>query len=110
MVNLNKDILLGTAIGDALGVPVEFEHRQELGKNPVVGMREYGTHNQPKGTWSDDTSLALCLAESLCTGHLTEKCLMLVLPRQEQYPICKVDVNQNWQEWIEKEITVTDHL
>ena len=36
MVNLNKDILLGTAIGDALGVPVEFEHRQELGKNPVV--------------------------------------------------------------------------
>ena len=69
MANLNKDILLGTAIGDALGVPVEFEHRQELGKNPVVGMREYGTHNQPKGTWSDDTSLALCLAESLCKGY-----------------------------------------
>ena len=69
MVNLNKDILLGTAIGDALGVPVEFEHRQELEKNPVVGMREYGTHNQPKGTWSDDTSLTLCLAESLCNGY-----------------------------------------
>ena len=66
MNNLNKNILLGTAIGDALGVPVEFEHRQELEKNPVVGMREYGTHNQPKGTWSDDSSLALCLAESLC--------------------------------------------
>ena len=30
MNNLNKNILLGTAIGDALGVPVEFEHRQEL--------------------------------------------------------------------------------
>lgn len=69
MVNLNKDILLGTAIGDALGVPVEFGHRQELEKNPVVGMREYGTYNQPKGTWSDDTSLALCLAESLCNGY-----------------------------------------
>ena len=69
MSNLNKDILLGTAIGDALGVPVEFEHRQELEKNPVVGMREYGTHNQPKGTWSDDSSLALCLAESLCNGY-----------------------------------------
>ncbi|WP_270488185.1 ADP-ribosylglycohydrolase family protein [Butyricimonas synergistica] len=69
MNNLNKDILLGTAIGDALGVPVEFEHRQELEKNPVVGMREYGTHNQPKGTWSDDSSLALCLAESLCNGY-----------------------------------------
>ena len=69
MNNLNKNILLGTAIGDALGVPVEFEHRQELEKNPVVGMREYGTHNQPKGTWSDDSSLALCLAESLCNGY-----------------------------------------
>ena len=69
MNNLNKDILLGTAIGDALGVPVEFEHRQELEKNPVVGMREYGTHNHPQGTWSDDSSLALCLAESLCNGY-----------------------------------------
>ena len=69
MNNLNKDILLGTAIGDALGVPVEFEYRQELEKNPVIGMREYGTHNQPKGTWSDDSSLALCLAESLCNGY-----------------------------------------
>ena len=69
MNNLNKDILLGTAIGDALGVPVEFEYRQVLEKNPVVGMREYGTHNQPKGTWSDDSSLALCLAESLCNGY-----------------------------------------
>ena len=69
MSNLNKDILLGTAIGDALGVPVEFEYRQVLEKNPVVGMREYGTHNQPKGTWSDDSSLALCLAESLCNGY-----------------------------------------
>ena len=48
MNNLNKDILLGTAIGDALGVPVEFEHRQELEKNPVVGMREYGHITNPK--------------------------------------------------------------
>lgn len=32
MNNLNKNILLGTAIGDALGVPVEFELRQELEK------------------------------------------------------------------------------
>jgi len=69
MTNWYKDILLGIAIGDALGVPVEFENRQELEKNPVVGMREYGTHYQPKGTWSDDTSLALCLAESLCNGY-----------------------------------------
>jgi ADP-ribosylglycohydrolase len=31
-------------------------------------MRGYGSHNQPPGTWSDDTSLALCLADSLSRG------------------------------------------
>ena len=32
-------------------------------------MQEYGTHGQPMGTWSDDSSLTLCLAESLCAGY-----------------------------------------
>jgi ADP-ribosylglycohydrolase len=31
-------------------------------------MLEFGTHHQPKGTWSDDTSLMLCLAESIVEG------------------------------------------
>ncbi|MEZ4687684.1 MAG: ADP-ribosylglycohydrolase family protein [Bacteroidia bacterium] len=31
-------------------------------------MRAYGTYNQPAGTWSDDTSLACCTAESLLNG------------------------------------------
>lgn len=59
------DGLLGLAAGDALGVPVEFMTRQEIGRNPVTGMREYGTHHQPAGTWSDDTSLNLALMDSL---------------------------------------------
>ena len=63
-----KTILIGTAVGDALGVPVEFESRVILKANPVMDMREYGTHHQPKGTWSDDTSLMLCLAESMVEG------------------------------------------
>lgn len=57
--------LFGSIVGDALGVPVEFAGRAARQRNPVTGMREFGTHNQPAGTWSDDTSLALCLAESL---------------------------------------------
>jgi ADP-ribosylglycohydrolase len=57
--------LLGLVIGDALGVPVEFRSRAKLGRNPVTGMRGHGTHNQPPGTWSDDSSMALCTAESL---------------------------------------------
>ncbi len=38
-------------------------------KNPVKNMIGYGTHNQPAGTWSDDSSLAFCLADSLCNGY-----------------------------------------
>ena len=60
--------MLGLAIGDALGVPVEFRSRERLKQNPVTGMRAYGTHNQPAGTWSDDTTMALCTLESLAKG------------------------------------------
>jgi len=67
--NICKDILFGIAVGDALGVPVEFKSRTILARNPVKGMRGYGTHNQPPGTWSDDSSLAFCLADSLCNGY-----------------------------------------
>lgn len=63
-----KTLLLGTALGDALGVPVEFTHRHSLKENPVTNLRKYGTHHQPRGTWSDDTSLSLCLAESITEG------------------------------------------
>jgi len=66
--NLFQKIIIGTAIGDALGVPVEFKPRAFLKQNPVTDMQEFGTHNQPKGTWSDDTSLTLCLAESINEG------------------------------------------
>lgn len=58
-------LLLGLAVGDALGVPVEFKPR---GTFHVTGMQGYGTHNQPPGTWSDDTSLSLALADNLLVG------------------------------------------
>jgi ADP-ribosyl-[dinitrogen reductase] hydrolase len=66
--NLLSNIILGVAVGDAIGVPVEFEPRINLKQKPVTDMLEYGTHTQPKGTWSDDTSLMLCLAESIVEG------------------------------------------
>ena len=55
-------LILGVAVGDALGVPVEFKKR---GTFYVTDMQGYGTHNQPAGTWSDDTSLTLALADGL---------------------------------------------
>jgi ADP-ribosyl-[dinitrogen reductase] hydrolase len=65
---MEKHILnatMGACVADALGVPVEFENREALIENPVTGMRSFGTHNQKVGTWSDDTSMTLCLIDSL---------------------------------------------
>jgi ADP-ribosyl-[dinitrogen reductase] hydrolase len=59
--------ILGFAVGDALGVPVEFKPRAELAANPVTGMRAHGSHNQPAGTWSDDTSMVLATLDSLAS-------------------------------------------
>ena len=66
--------LWGALVGDALGVPVEFLNRALLKSKPVTGMREFGTHQQPAGTWSDDSSLLLCTVESLVAcQHLDGK-------------------------------------
>jgi len=67
--NFVKDALLGVAVGDALGVPVEFRSRNELTNNPVIDMRAMGSHRQLAGTWSDDSSLTFCLAEMLCNKY-----------------------------------------
>jgi ADP-ribosyl-[dinitrogen reductase] hydrolase len=57
--------LWGSLVGDALGVPVEFIDRYSVQSDPVKDMREFGTHHQPRGTWSDDGSMILCTSESL---------------------------------------------
>ena len=57
--------LYGAIVADALGVPVEFTTREERKANPVTDMIGYGTYNLPKGSWSDDSSMMLCLAQSI---------------------------------------------
>ena len=52
----------GAIIGDAMGVPWEFNHR---GTFTCTGMTGHGTHDQPAGTWSDDGSLLLATCKSL---------------------------------------------
>ncbi|GAA4107551.1 ADP-ribosylglycohydrolase family protein [Aquimarina addita] len=64
-----KGGIFGVAVGDALGVPYEFLDRDQMKKKPARDMIGYGTHNQPEGTWSDDSSLTFCLMESLCSGY-----------------------------------------
>ncbi len=61
--------LIGFAVGDALGVPVEFETREQLKHYPVSGMLGHMRYNQPAGTWSDDSSMVFCTVESLCNGY-----------------------------------------
>ena len=72
IVVLNKiySVMFGHAVGDALGVPVEFRSRESLNRNPVTDMIGFGTYNLPAGCWSDDTSMALCALESLSKGHI----------------------------------------
>ena len=57
--------LWGSLVGDALGVPVEFKDRATVQADPVKDMREFGTHRQPRGTWSDDGAMILCTTDSL---------------------------------------------
>lgn len=58
--------MYGLAVGDALGVPYEFRLRDTF---RVDGYLAYGTHNQPAGTWSDDTALSLASLHSLIANH-----------------------------------------
>lgn len=73
MENIVKAGIFGVCIGDALGVPVEFKKREDLKRIPVTGYLEYMSWNQPKGTWSDDGSLTLCIADELTKGYNLEK-------------------------------------
>lgn len=66
-------ILYGVCVGDALGVPVEFESREYLKNNPVTKMQNGGIHDQEIGTWSDDSSLTFCLAEAIIEGFDIQK-------------------------------------
>lgn len=52
----------GFVVADALGVPYEFRKRGTFRCTDMVG---YGTHNQPPGTWSDDSSMLLATCRSL---------------------------------------------
>jgi ADP-ribosyl-[dinitrogen reductase] hydrolase len=61
--------IFGVCIGDALGLPVQFKDRNYLKNSPITKMVATSSLNIPKGTWSDDSALTLCLAESLSRGY-----------------------------------------
>jgi len=63
--NQIESILYAAVVGDAMGVPVEFEKRGSYHIDSMIG---FGTWNQPKGSWSDDTSFSLPLMKNLTEG------------------------------------------
>ncbi len=67
--------LLGLAVGDALGAPVEGRERDSYAR--LADFTAGGTHGLGAGEWTDDTAMAICLAESLLArGELDERDLM----------------------------------
>lgn len=58
-----RGCLLGLAIGDALGAAVEFQTPGSF--EPVTDFRAGGPHDLGPGEWTDDTSMALALADSI---------------------------------------------
>lgn len=59
--------LLGLAVGDAIGTTVEFRPRGSF--EPLTDMIGGGPFDLRPGQWTDDTSMALCLATSLVECH-----------------------------------------
>jgi len=57
--------MMGMAIGDALGAPFEMQNGFPYVEDMHPLISEKYKLNKPAGTWTDDTSMALCLAESL---------------------------------------------
>jgi ADP-ribosyl-[dinitrogen reductase] hydrolase len=65
MKNRCRGALIGLAVGDALGAAVEFCPPGSFA--PVTGYRDGGVHGLKAGEWTDDTSLALALADSIAS-------------------------------------------
>ncbi|WP_337124122.1 ADP-ribosylglycohydrolase family protein, partial [Staphylococcus aureus] len=62
-----RGCLLGLAVGDAVGTTVEFRPRGSF--EPLTDMVGGGPFHLSAGQWTDDTSMALCLATSLIERH-----------------------------------------
>lgn len=58
-----RGTFLGLAVGDALGAAVEFSRPGTF--EPVADFRGGGPHGLGPGEWTDDTSMALALADSI---------------------------------------------
>ena len=72
LLDKSRGMFLGLAIGDALGAPVEFLpgpgslYIEEMG-DKIAHFHD--NYRNPKGVWTDDTEMALCIADSLLVNQ-----------------------------------------
>jgi len=64
-VNLIADAIIGVAVGDAFGLPYHFMKRDSINLNTANGFRHFIKQEEPSGSYSDDTSMTLCILDSL---------------------------------------------
>jgi len=78
-LNRRRGALIGLAVGDALGAAVEFQAPGSF--EPVSGYRGGGAHRLAPGEWTDDTSMALALADSIaeCGWDLNDQAARYLL-------------------------------
>lgn len=91
MATTLRDCVYGLAVGDALGVPYEFRGRDTFECSGMVG---HGTHDQPAGTWSDDTSMTLATCDSI----------------REKGRIDVDDIRERFVAWYTHDAYTCDHL
>ena len=65
MSRFYKDGMFGLIVGDAVGMPVQFEERLLIKADPVTDMLDHLCFDMPKGAWTDDSSLALATLYSI---------------------------------------------
>lgn len=77
MRNRWKDAVLGVAVGDALGCPVQFLSREEISrKGMVTKMTGHGTYDMPAGSWTDDTSMTLAALDAMNQSGFDKAAIM----------------------------------
>ncbi len=86
-----KGCLVGLAVGDALGVHHEFKQRKDV--VPITDYTEGNPYGIPIGYWTDDTSMALCMAQSLV----------------EKNEFDAMDIMQKFCQWLRKGYMSSTH-
>lgn len=90
--NKATDALLGFIVGDIYGVPYEFISPKRI-KHPIQ-LTSGGSHNQPLGSWSDDTSLVLATIDSI----------------NEQNGINPLDIKKKFCQWLNNAKYTSDNI